>query len=176
MAKNRNESVATENLQRYLRQLSYRESITPPPVDGIFESDTKRALEEFQALYRLPVTGVATRETWDALYDAYRASLTASIPPRAVLILPPQSESFPLSNGSTSFAVNVLQHMLRELSSLYSGLEEVEISGNYDEATEAAVKEFQIRNRLNPSGSVDVPTWNAITDQYNILFSTEPFL
>ncbi len=176
MPENRNESVAIEKLQRYLRQLSYREAITAPPIDGIFERDTRRSLEEFQALYRLPVTGSATRETWDALYAAYRASLTASTPPRAVLILPPMSESFPLTVGNDAFAVTVLQHMLRELSSLYSALERVDVTGIYDTATVAAVNEFQIRNRMPPSGNVDVPTWNAITDQYNILFSTEPFL
>ena len=31
------------------RQLSYHYDITPPPIDGIFERDTERALREFQA-------------------------------------------------------------------------------------------------------------------------------
>lgn len=168
-----NESDAIRNLQRYLRQLSYRENVTPPPVDGIFESDTRRALEEFQELYGLPVTGRANRDTWDRLYAAYRASVTASMPPHAVLILPPSSNVFPLSDGSTGLPVSVLQYMLVELSALYSALDSIAVTGIYDAATAAAVRELQVRNRLEPSGTVDIPTWNAITDQYNILFSSE---
>ena len=174
MPQHRNESEAISNLQRYLRQLSYREKITPPPVDGIFESDTQRALEEFQELYGLPVSGSANRDTWDALYAAYRASVTETTPPRAVLILPPSSNVFPLKEGSKGLPVNVLQYMLVELSSLYSTLEGVAVTGEYDKATEAAVRELQEKSRLVPSGAVDIPTWNAITDQYNILFSNEP--
>lgn len=176
MAQRKNESEAIENLQRYLRQLSYAEEISPVPIDGVFESDTRRALEEFQALYGLPVTGSATPQTWEMLYAAYRASLSSGTPPRAVLILPPTARTDPLRLGTRAFAVTVLQHMLRELSSLYGSLENVEITGIYDEATSAAVKDFQTKSRLSPSGEVDLATWNAITDQYNILFSTEPFL
>ena len=174
MPQQRNESEAIRNLQRYLRQLSYREKITPPPVDGIFESNTRRALEEFQELYGLPVSGSANRDTWDALYAAYRASITENTPPHAVLILPPSSNTFPLKSGSRGLPVNVLQHMLVELSSLYSALEGVTVTGEYDDATADAVRELQGRNRLEVTGTVDIPTWNAITDQYNVLFSTEP--
>ena len=169
----KNEATAVENLQRYLRQLSYHESITPPPIDGVFEAKTAKALEEFQSLYGLPVTGVATQRTWDALYNAYRASLTAGTPPRAVLILPSSVRSAPLSEGSTLFAVSVLQYMLRELSALYTPLEKIELTGVYDGATTAAIKDFQSKNRLPVTGEVDIPTWNTVTDQYNILFSTE---
>lgn len=176
MAQRKNESEAIENLQRYLRQLSYTEEISPPPIDGVFESDTRRALEQFQALYGLPVTGSATPQTWEMLYAAYRASLISGAPPRAVLILPPNTKTDPLKLGTRAFAVTVLQHMLRELSSLYSTLENVALTGTYDEATSAAVKDFQEKNGLLASGEVDLATWNAITDQYNILFSTEPFL
>ena len=90
------------------------------------------------------------------------------------MILPPSSNVFPLKEGSKGLPVNVLQYMLVELSSLYSTLEGVAVTGEYDKATEAAVRELQEKSRLVPSGAVDIPTWNAITDQYNILFSNEP--
>lgn len=176
MPQRKNESAAIENLQRYLRQLSYTEAIPPPPIDGVLDTDTRRALETFQGLYGLPVTGTATKETWEALYTAYRASLTSKTPPRAVLILPVSELSAPLSEGDRIFAVSVLQYMLGELSSLYSAMQAVTVSGIFDGATEAAVRDFQSKNRLPVNGSVDVATWNAIADQYNILFSTEPFL
>ena len=177
MPQYQNESEATKNLQRYLRQLSYHNtSIFPPPIDGIFESDTRRSLSDFQGAYGLPVTGIADRETWELLYAAYRASLTENTPPRAISVFPFLPTEVQLSPGSQAFSVTVLQHMLRELSVLYSPLLSVEITGTYDDATYEAIKDFQSKNRLFANGITDVPTWNAIADQYNLLFAAEPYL
>ena len=176
MPQNMNESLATENLQRYLRQLSYHDpSITAPPIDGIFEDDTRQSLREFQVSHGLPATGRVDKRTWDALYASYRASLTKHTPPRAVAILPFLREPFELIRGSVGFPVSALQHMLRELSADYAGLDEVEITGIYDDKTVDAVKSFQRNNRLPQSGNTDIPTWNAIVDQYNFLFAAEPY-
>ena len=177
MSQYKNRSEATENLQRYLRQLSYHDpNIFSPPIDGVFASDTERSLRSFQRAYGLPVTGIADRDTWEVLYGAFRASLTANSPPRTVAILPFLPTPVLITQGSHSFAVSVLQYMLRELSALYTDFEAVEITGVYDNATENAIKSFQKKNRLPESGITDVPTWNAVTDQYNMLFSEEPFL
>ncbi|MBE6589383.1 MAG: hypothetical protein E7643_04320 [Ruminococcaceae bacterium] len=177
MPQYRNESAATENLQRYLRQLSYHNpAIFAPPIDGVFGSDTARSLRDFQGAYGLPVTGSADRRTWDVLYAAYRASRTEHTQPRSVAILPFLTTPVLITQGSHSFAVTVLQHMLRELSALYTELEEVEITGGYDDITYNAVKLFQKKNRLPESGITDVSTWNAVTDQYNMLFASEPYL
>jgi len=57
-----NQAPAVENLQRYLRQLSYDQPEIPaPPIDGIFESQTEEALRQFQRSRGLPVTGSADR-------------------------------------------------------------------------------------------------------------------
>ena len=165
-----NERDAVENLQRYLRLLSYHQPITPPPIDGIYESDTEKALRDFQALYGLPVTGNADRDTWDTLYAAYRASLSANSPPRAVSLFPTEESNFAFRAGSTGFSVSALQYMLLELSALYSAMEDVTINGVYDQATERAVRDFQRRNGFPDDGTVGLATWNAITDQYNLLF------
>ena len=48
MPQHPNQSIAIENLQRYLRQLSYdHPEIPAPPIDGVFESQTKDALNAF---------------------------------------------------------------------------------------------------------------------------------
>jgi len=177
MPQHQNEPIAIENLQRYLRQLSYHDpTITAPPIDGIFETDTQRSLKEFQASLGVPATGKADKRTWDALYAKYRASISEHTPPRAVPFFPFTRQNVEFTPGSTGFSVSVLQHMLRELSANYSSLENAEITGTYDERTANAVKLFQARNRLPESGNTDVPTWNAIVDQYNLLFASEPNL
>ena len=177
MTQHQNEPVAVKNLQRYLRRLSYHvPSITAPPIDGIFESDTRRALREFQAWQSLPITGIADRETWDMLYAAYRASIGENTPPRTIAFFPFGEPKTVLSIGNREFVTTVLQYMLQELSSLYTPMTAVDLSGVYDEKTALAVRDFQQKNRLPDTGSTDAPTWNAIADQYNILFATESHL
>lgn len=167
-----NQAVATENLQRYLRQLSFWEAITPPPIDGIFDDATERALSEYQALRGLPVTGVADRETWERLYADYRASLAAHSPPRQISAFYLEPEGYVIGEGSVGFAVYALQHMLSELRHSYVELEGIVPTGVYDEATANAVRFFQTENRIPNEGGVGMMTWNELADRYNTLFAS----
>ena len=177
MPQHQNEAEAIKNLQRYLRQLSYHEPlIFAPPIDGIFASDTRRSLESFQGAYGLPVTGVADRATWERLYAAYRVSVAKNTPPRAVSVFPFLPTDAVLTPNSNAFAVTVLQHMLRELSVLYAPLSGVALTGVYDTPTFEGVRLIQERAFLPINGETDVATWNVIADQYNLLFSAEPYL
>ena len=165
-----NEAQATANLQRYLRQLSYHHpEITPPPIDGIFERDTEESLKAFQAMVGLPVTGRADRRTWDALYAMYRASIAENEPPRTVAILPFVAGEILLSEGDEGFTINVLQYMLRELGESLAELEEVEITGIFDENTARAVRLFRVQNGLPEGETVDLVTWNTLVDRFNRL-------
>lgn len=167
-----NTSAAVENLQRYLRQLSYDEPDIPPvPIDGIFENRTEDALREFQRLRGLEVTGNADRETWDRLYRDYRASLASNSPPRAILIFPPSPAGYHLSPGSIGFPVEAIQRMLLELQHHYKELETVAQTGVYDEQTQRAVRLFQEKNALPIDTAIGLLTWNTLADQYNALFS-----
>ncbi len=167
-----NNSPAVENLQRYLRKLSFDEaSIPAPPVDGIFDTRTEEALREFQRSRGLPVTGSSDQDTWEQLYADYRGSLALNSPPRQISAFPPDPFGYVMVPGSTGFAVAALQYMLRELHYHYLALRELPITAVYDEETSAAVRLFQEKNRLSVDGNVGLLTWNAIADQYNILFS-----
>ena len=168
-----NHPPAVANLQRYLRQLSYDEpTIPPPPVDGIFESQTGAALREFQRLRGFPVTGSADRETWDRLYADYRASLAQNSPPRPILIFDLDPAGYVMRPGTESFAVATLRYMLRELQHDYIGLSDLSDGSLYDDDTANAVRKFQEQNTLPVTGETDKDTWNAIADRYNMLFST----
>ena len=165
-----NEAQATANLQRYLRQLSYHHpEITPPPIDGIFERDTEESLKDFQAMVGLPVTGRADRRTWDALYAMYRASIAENEPPRTVAILPFVAGEILLQKGDEGFTINVLQYMLRELGESLAELEEIEVSGIFDENTARAVRLFRVQNGLPEGETVDLITWNTLVDRFNRL-------
>lgn len=169
-----NFAPATANLQRYLRQLSYdEETLPPPPVDGIFDTRTAEALQEFQRLRGLPVTGTADFETWERLYTDYRGSLAINSPPRPVSVFPLEPPSYVLTPNNRSFTVLALQYMLLELHQNYLPLSSVELTGVYDEQTEKAVRDFQRANGLHEDGVVGLLTWNEIADQYNVLFSRQ---
>ncbi len=170
MSRQSTEANAIRNLQRYLRQLSYDEpQIKAPPVDGIFESDTRDALRAFQSLKGLPVTGTADPETWELLYTLYRISLAENAPPRAVSVFPRTPKNYTITLGTSGIAVSLLQHMLTELTDLYSDLGDFSISGIYDPPTQRAVSAFQGHNVLKKTGVVDRGTWNRIADLYRDL-------
>ncbi|MBR2019505.1 MAG: peptidoglycan-binding protein [Clostridia bacterium] len=172
MTEHPNHSSAVSNLQRYLRQLSYEEpSISPVPLDGIFASQTEEALREFQRLRGLSPTGKADRETWERLYEDYRASLAKSAPPQPILIFPLSPPGYVILPGSRGVTVSVIQQMLRELHHHYLDLQDVEATGTYDPQTRDAIRFFQEKNTLPANGNVDLLTWNALADQYNTLFS-----
>lgn len=159
-------------MQRYLRQLSYGEpSIPAPPIDGIFETQTEDALREFQRLRGIPVTGSADQNTWERLYNDYRGALAYNSPPRQISVFPLDPPGYVLTAGSGGFVVAAVQHMLRELHFNYTDLSNVEVTGIYDEQTVNAVRDFQQNNQLPVNGNVGLLTWNAIADQYNVLFA-----
>ena len=172
-----NERDAVCNLQTYLRQLSYHDpNITPPPIDGIFGNVTRQSLCEFQKQSGLPVSGIATRDTWEALYEAYRISLSENTCPCRVAIFPSLPKNFCLSHGCSDFSVSVLQYMLRELQRDVGDGIPLEINGVFDDATEEAVKTFQCCcEGMECNGKVNRKTWDAITEHYNAL-AERPFL
>ena len=175
MAQIDTQNQAIRNLQTYLRQLSYHDqSITAPPIDGIFESDTEQSLKDFQTSKNLPPTGIADQALWELLYATYRTSVAQNSPPVRMEIFPLIPLNTEFKTGDRGFVIAAIQFMLRELESKYGFLLPIEVTGIYDEITEAAVTAFQKQNALQPNGIVDRLTWNDIADQYNVLFSKFP--
>ena len=164
-----NYSPAVANLQRYLRQLGYTEpAIGQVPVDGIFDTATQKALQNYQRTAGLPVTGVADRVTWERLYADYLVSLELYAPPTPISLYPRNPVGGFLDIGAQGFDVTVLQYMLGELALLYP-ITPPALTGAYDAATADAVRDMQEFLGLVPNGLVDILTWNAIADRFNAL-------
>ena len=169
MAEKQNEREAIKNIQKYLRHLSYHdEAINPVPIDGIWESDTARAVAQFQRQNNLPVTGTVDRATWDKLKQEYDKSVAENSPPERLDLFPREPQGYALTIGDKSFLTDTVQYMLEELSRLYY-LPNFKITGEYDDNTANAVAEFQKRNLINQTGKVDRETWDALVIQHNIL-------
>ncbi len=63
-------SAAIMRVQRYLLAVGEQDEIYNP-IDGAFGDQTKEALLSYQRARGLPVSGVADRQTFTALYEEY---------------------------------------------------------------------------------------------------------
>lgn len=164
-----NYSPAVANLQRYLRQLAYTANeIGQVPVDGIFDSATRSALEAYQQLSGLPVTGTADRITWERLYADYLDSIARHSPPTPVSLFAHTLPGGYIDLGAVGMDVAILQYMLGELTLLYP-ITPPAITGEYDAATKDAVRDIQGYLGMTKDGLVDILTWNAVTNRFNAL-------
>lgn len=171
MARELSEKYAIRNLQRYLRQLALTEGVLPElPIDGVYDSETRFAVEEFQRVNGLPITGEADRNTWDAIYLAYLDAIRQNAKPNSVDIFYRQPTPTYIQNGDVGFQVVAVQYMLNEVLLFYGDTMEVVADGRYNESTIEAVRNFQQYTTLPQTGVVDLETWNRLSMLYNDLF------
>ncbi len=71
-----------------------------------------------------------------------------------------------LQLGSTGSAVSTIQVQLNQIANNYPAIPKNKENGEFDEVTQAAVKEFQTIFHLPVTGSVDFGTWYAISNIY----------
>ena len=153
-------------LQSMLRDLSrHGWEIPPIAVDGIFGPETRGAVEQFQSLSGLPVTGEADHATWERLVRTIRQFHDTGSPLVTIRALPDFFTE--MGEGDGGDAVYFLQIMLQNFARQYENLPSVPISGTYDRSTADAVKVFQDTAVLPQTGSTDRATWNRITRLYN---------
>lgn len=166
------QGIATKNLQRYLRTLSYFDDRIPEvPIDGIFDEATEKGVRAFQEIAGLSPTGRVDAKTWQALYRAYLAERARRDAPARISHFPRLPENYTVELGEQQFLVQIIQHALAELDTVYDWPSVPEITGIYDEPTAAVVRIFQEKNGLPTTGGVDRATWNALADAYNRRFA-----
>ena len=168
-----NLNSAVYNLQTYLRAISfYDERITRPPLDGLFDSDTQKAVIDFQTAYGIEPTGVVDKKTWDAIFLEYTHLNEINDRPPTPNFFPAAPEGYEADFGEEHPFITIIQMILRELSAVYDGLDGVKLTGTYDAETQEAISEFQKRSLLPITGKVDLRTWNRLTRDF---FDYTPF-
>ena len=170
MATQLNREQAVTNLQRYLRRLSFETSDrTRPPVDGIFDTATRDSLKQFQRSMGLPATGVADKQTWDALFEEYQRVTRDERELEALYLFPENPSDYAVTLGDTLTLVRIIQLLLLELRAAYDVFEDITESGTYDAKTQNAIAKFQLINGIPPTGNVDLRTWNRLVREYSNL-------
>ncbi len=161
---------AVRDLQRQLRQLAEEDDrLLSVPIDGVYASATRAAVEAFQRLRGLPVTGVVDPVTWLAVWEAYQDSLARTAPPQGIFPFPRQPDNYAVSVGEESDLVAILHLMLGALTLTYDELGEIPEGKLYTGRTEHAVRQVQARHTLPITGKVDRRTWNALAEAYSRL-------
>ena len=139
------------------------------PVDGIFGSQTERAVREFQRIFGLSVDGIVGRATWYKLVFLYvgvtKLSELASEGQQFTQIQVPGS-GVTLREGSRGPAVSALQFFIAVLGQVLYNFPTLDIDGIFGAKTRQAVQDAQRYLGLAPTGIVDQETWLAIYDAY----------
>lgn len=162
--------TAVRNLQKYLRIFadgSEGSEIFALPIDGIFEGATERAVSEFQQRQALPVTGIANKATFDAIYLEYLRATDRKRRKYSPDFFPAIPEGYVTEFGEKSPFVATLEFVLDELRVVYDTLPNFQKDGTYDGDTALAVKEFQRIHGLPVTGRVDRVTWNELGREYD---------
>jgi len=149
-----------ENLQTFLRRISYDNPVPKVVPDGIFGKQTYDAIIKFQNEFNLPQTGIVDNATWNKIQNVHKKTLKKYKSPNQVNIFP--SPHFYIRDNDENEIVYVIQAMLKSLGNNFENLSDVEINGKYDEATKKAVITIQNARSIKETGVVDKETWEAI--------------
>lgn len=152
-------------IQRMLRFLSFIDNEIPRIIpDGIYGPETTKAVEAFQRLRGLDVTGSVDRLTWDTLVRDYRQGVAQG----SLELLKPRVENA-IYLGSKEEVVMLIQLILRGMARDFINLGAPPLSGVYDNDTRNAVAVIQTLALIEPTGMVDSETWNLMAKVYNVI-------
>ncbi len=135
-------------------------------IDGIFGPLTKEAVESYQQMLQLPVTGVVDRTTWTALVSTYESVLKA----RPIEQYFPEasglraSDQLFLVEGMRGESVRTLQQAINIIARSYANVPTLNADGIFGPATTEAVIQIQRMAGLPENGAVGPLTWRYIVD------------
>ncbi len=161
--------VGVEEIQILLRFISlFNESVRSVTVDGIFGSNTRAAVEDFQYAYGLPVNGVVDAQTFETMvsvFQSYRASLPANSIGSTTVVYP----GTPLRIGSRGANVTTIQNYLNRISDVYTDIPKLTVDGIFGTGTQSAVRAYQRIFGIEDSGVVGAVTWESIAETYRTI-------
>lgn len=137
-------------------------------TDGIYGAQTREAVRIFQLKNGMPPTGEADGATWDGIFEKYKESVYAAAQGEPIYPFP--SPSYTSQSGERSDTITFIQLMLSALAIIYDDFEEIEITGENDEKTAAALKRFQGYHGLEQTGVLDKRTWDAAARSFNAYY------
>ena len=153
------------SLQTMLRVIGENDDRLPSVVpDGIYGTDTVRAVSAYQRSIGLPATGITDQETWEAIVAGYELALVEQVEAEPLrIILDPKQV---IRRGERHPNVYIVQAILFVLSEQYAGITPPGMTGVLDIPTSNAISAFQEKNLLPVTGELDKHTWKHLALQY----------
>ena len=145
-----------------------------PRADGIFGTETERAVKAYQRAFNLTDDGLVGRATWYSIARTYNAVKRISdlysegIPREDVTNIFDTS----LSLGDTGINVRELQYYLAFIGYFNDNIPPLTIDGIFGPSTENAVKAFQTAYGFEPTGEATPALWDAIYSAYVGILNT----
>ncbi len=151
-----------ETVQYYLALVAYFDDDIPVSnIRGPFSEANVETVKAFQRKRGLEPTGIVDRNTWNELVRAYNAILL-NTPPE---IKEAGYEVYPgrvLTFGMRGDDVTALQNLIIRAREKDNTIPAVEVTGVFDDATNAAVRELQRRGGYRNTGAVGPVMWEYI--------------
>lgn len=160
-------------VQYFLNVLSaYYESIPAVDINGMLDSQTRRAIMEFQKTFELPITGIIDDESWLEMYSSVEGILR-TIPPSAIALPALLYPDEVFREGSEGPDVYIMQQFLLFISTVISDIPSVVPDGIFGPETTEAVTAFQNLYGIEPNGIINENTWDEIVRVYRQLRFSE---
>jgi len=137
-------------------------------ANGIFGTDTRAAVQEFQRTFGLSPDGVIGRATWNYISRIYvavkkMAQLVSEGQRIGVGNTPPTTT---IRQGARGENVVLLQYLLSTIAEFYGSVSPPLQTGVFDTSTLQSVRDFQAEFGLTQDGVVGSGTWRTLYDVY----------
>ena len=142
---------------------------------GTFDEATQAAVNVFQGIFNLPVTGIIDKSTWYEIRRIYAAVTRLAELTSQGIIMSEIPEYIPTPGPDEIVPrVQVVQYFLNVLSAYYNTIPSVDINGVLNTQTRAAIMEFQRTFNLPITGLVDEQTYNTMFNAVSGILDTLP--
>ncbi len=153
------------NLQQMLRTIFQVRKMEPEVIaDGFFNETTQTAVQNFQRMKNLPVTGSVDNQTWDAIVQEYDFAVIDGGEPISVQLF--TREDFAVSGGEEKMRLRILQAMMQVMRARFSNLPQVEVTGVYDAQTKEALDKYRMLFNLPQGMPLDNQFWYQFAKAY----------
>lgn len=158
---------SVRDLQRMLRELGSVYSFLPRlSIDGIFGAQTLEAVILFQKELFPPVTGVVTKEVWDAMGVEVDKIQEKFMKPRVLRAFP--EGKIALEFGDERGEIALFQTMFALLGESINGIIWEEPSGVFTEILRKNIIWLQKASKLEETGRLNRITWDRLSRLYEI--------
>lgn len=137
------------------------ETVVP---DGIFGKETANAVSNFQKNHGMSPTGIADRETWEAIALEYETAKNEIEPAETIEIILNPGEI--IKKGQYHPSILLAQAMLNLYADVYEAFLAPNVTGVLDSQTQQSIEAFQMLSGLPMTGTLDKSTWKHLTSHF----------